>query len=190
MAHGMSVSRTATSRRSCGPRMRSSGSPRAACAALTCGPTAGSKPSTGRTPMGHEYLELPLDQAAEGYWAMDERRAIKTLLRPYACGRAVPCQSERPVTAIGALSRARNAGTRVAPRPERAAPREPAGGPRCREQRWTAFYRSVYRVRRRTVSGSLPWNLVPGCAPPCTAGDRRRWPRRSDGSAARMTKPR
>jgi threonine dehydrogenase-like Zn-dependent dehydrogenase len=27
-------------------------------------------------------LELPLDQAAEGYKAMDERRAIKTLLRP------------------------------------------------------------------------------------------------------------
>jgi threonine dehydrogenase-like Zn-dependent dehydrogenase len=27
-------------------------------------------------------LELPLDQAAEGYEAMDERRAIKTLLRP------------------------------------------------------------------------------------------------------------
>lgn len=27
-------------------------------------------------------LELPLDQAAEGYRAMDERLAIKTLLRP------------------------------------------------------------------------------------------------------------
>jgi threonine dehydrogenase-like Zn-dependent dehydrogenase len=27
-------------------------------------------------------LELPLDQAAEGYRAMDERRAIKVLLRP------------------------------------------------------------------------------------------------------------
>lgn len=27
-------------------------------------------------------LELPLAQAAEGYRAMDERRAIKTLLRP------------------------------------------------------------------------------------------------------------
>jgi hypothetical protein len=25
---------------------------------------------------------LPLEQAAEGYRAMDERRAIKTLLRP------------------------------------------------------------------------------------------------------------
>jgi hypothetical protein len=25
---------------------------------------------------------LPLEQAAEGYQAMDERRAIKTLLRP------------------------------------------------------------------------------------------------------------
>ncbi|MDK1359146.1 hypothetical protein QNO00_02510 [Arthrobacter sp. zg-Y1219] len=27
-------------------------------------------------------LELPLEQAAEGYAAMDERRTIKTLLRP------------------------------------------------------------------------------------------------------------
>jgi threonine dehydrogenase-like Zn-dependent dehydrogenase len=27
-------------------------------------------------------LELPLEQAAEGYRAMDERRAIKSLLRP------------------------------------------------------------------------------------------------------------
>ena len=27
-------------------------------------------------------LQLPLEQAAEGYRAMDERRAIKTLLRP------------------------------------------------------------------------------------------------------------
>jgi threonine dehydrogenase-like Zn-dependent dehydrogenase len=27
-------------------------------------------------------LTLPLDQAAEGYRAMDERRAIKTLLQP------------------------------------------------------------------------------------------------------------
>jgi threonine dehydrogenase-like Zn-dependent dehydrogenase len=27
-------------------------------------------------------LSLPLEQAAEGYRAMDERRAIKTLLRP------------------------------------------------------------------------------------------------------------
>jgi threonine dehydrogenase-like Zn-dependent dehydrogenase len=27
-------------------------------------------------------LEMPLEQAAEGYRAMDERRAIKTLLRP------------------------------------------------------------------------------------------------------------
>ena len=27
-------------------------------------------------------LELPLDQAADGYRAMDERRAIKVLLRP------------------------------------------------------------------------------------------------------------
>jgi hypothetical protein len=28
-------------------------------------------------------LVLPLDQVAEAYRAMDERRAIKTLLRPY-----------------------------------------------------------------------------------------------------------
>jgi threonine dehydrogenase-like Zn-dependent dehydrogenase len=27
-------------------------------------------------------LELPLEQAAEGYQAMDQRRAIKVLLRP------------------------------------------------------------------------------------------------------------
>jgi threonine dehydrogenase-like Zn-dependent dehydrogenase len=27
-------------------------------------------------------LELPLEKVAEGYAAMDERRAIKTLLRP------------------------------------------------------------------------------------------------------------
>jgi threonine dehydrogenase-like Zn-dependent dehydrogenase len=27
-------------------------------------------------------LDLPLEQAAEGYQAMDERRAIKALLRP------------------------------------------------------------------------------------------------------------
>ena len=27
-------------------------------------------------------LDLPLERAAEGYKAMDERRAIKTLLRP------------------------------------------------------------------------------------------------------------
>jgi threonine dehydrogenase-like Zn-dependent dehydrogenase len=27
-------------------------------------------------------LELPLEQAAEGYRAMDERRAIKAMLRP------------------------------------------------------------------------------------------------------------
>jgi threonine dehydrogenase-like Zn-dependent dehydrogenase len=27
-------------------------------------------------------LSLPLEEAAEGYWAMDQRRAIKTLLRP------------------------------------------------------------------------------------------------------------
>ncbi|MFD8540382.1 zinc-dependent alcohol dehydrogenase family protein [Streptomyces rubrogriseus] len=38
---------------------------------------------TGRINPGKVFdLELPLDQAAEGYRAMDERRAIKTLLRP------------------------------------------------------------------------------------------------------------
>jgi threonine dehydrogenase-like Zn-dependent dehydrogenase len=31
---------------------------------------------------GKMFETLPLDQAAEGYRAMDERRAIKTLLRP------------------------------------------------------------------------------------------------------------
>jgi len=31
-------------------------------------------------------LTLPLEQVAEGYRAMDERRAIKTLLRPNAKG--------------------------------------------------------------------------------------------------------
>ena len=31
-------------------------------------------------------LTLPLDQVAEGYRAMDERRAIKTLLRPLLAG--------------------------------------------------------------------------------------------------------
>ena len=38
---------------------------------------------TGRINPGKVFdLTLPLDQAAEGYRAMDERRAIKTLLRP------------------------------------------------------------------------------------------------------------
>ncbi|MFD6288596.1 zinc-dependent alcohol dehydrogenase family protein [Streptomyces sp. NPDC060205] len=38
---------------------------------------------TGRINPGKVFdLELPLEQAAEGYKAMDERRAIKTLLRP------------------------------------------------------------------------------------------------------------
>jgi threonine dehydrogenase-like Zn-dependent dehydrogenase len=37
----------------------------------------------GRINPGKVYdLTLPLDQVAEGYRAMDERRAIKTLLRP------------------------------------------------------------------------------------------------------------
>jgi threonine dehydrogenase-like Zn-dependent dehydrogenase len=38
---------------------------------------------TGRIDPGKLFeLELPLEQAAEGYQAMDERRAIKSLLRP------------------------------------------------------------------------------------------------------------
>jgi threonine dehydrogenase-like Zn-dependent dehydrogenase len=37
----------------------------------------------GRTNPGKVFdLTLPLAQVAEGYRAMDERRAIKTLLRP------------------------------------------------------------------------------------------------------------
>ena len=31
---------------------------------------------------GKVYLELPLEQAADAYAAMDQRRAIKALLRP------------------------------------------------------------------------------------------------------------
>ena len=39
--------------------------------------------SSGRsTPARCSTSTLPLEQAAEGYAAMDERRAIKTLLRP------------------------------------------------------------------------------------------------------------
>jgi len=36
------------------------------------------------SPSGRKVFDLvlPLDQVAEGYRAMDERRAIKTLLRP------------------------------------------------------------------------------------------------------------
>jgi threonine dehydrogenase-like Zn-dependent dehydrogenase len=38
---------------------------------------------TGKIQPGKVFdLELPLDQAAAGYRAMDERRAIKVLLRP------------------------------------------------------------------------------------------------------------
>jgi threonine dehydrogenase-like Zn-dependent dehydrogenase len=37
----------------------------------------------GRIQPGKVFdLELPLEKVAEGYAAMDERRAIKTLLRP------------------------------------------------------------------------------------------------------------
>jgi threonine dehydrogenase-like Zn-dependent dehydrogenase len=59
-------------------------------AACVCGsdlwPYRGIQGVERPTPMGHEYcgvdLVLPLTQVAEGYRAMDERRAIKTLLRP------------------------------------------------------------------------------------------------------------
>jgi threonine dehydrogenase-like Zn-dependent dehydrogenase len=38
---------------------------------------------TGKIEPGKVFdLELPLEKVAEGYAAMDERRAIKTLLRP------------------------------------------------------------------------------------------------------------
>ncbi len=38
---------------------------------------------SGRIEPGKVFdLALPLEQVAEGYRAMDERRAIKTLLRP------------------------------------------------------------------------------------------------------------
>jgi threonine dehydrogenase-like Zn-dependent dehydrogenase len=56
-------------------------------------PHRGAQPINGPTPMGHELkglidpgkvfdLTLPLDQVAEGYRAMDERRAVKALQRP------------------------------------------------------------------------------------------------------------
>ena len=48
-------------------------------------------------------LTLPLDQVAEGYRAMDERRAIKTLLRPSLddnARRRAPCKSGSSETAI------------------------------------------------------------------------------------------
>jgi threonine dehydrogenase-like Zn-dependent dehydrogenase len=39
--------------------------------------------SSSTTHLGKVFdLTLPLDQVAEGYHAMDERRAIKALLRP------------------------------------------------------------------------------------------------------------
>ncbi|GAA3848878.1 hypothetical protein GCM10022227_02050 [Streptomyces sedi] len=38
---------------------------------------------SGRIDPGRVFdLALPLDQVAEGYRAMDERRAVKALLRP------------------------------------------------------------------------------------------------------------
>jgi hypothetical protein len=39
----------------------------------------------GRINPGRVFdLTLPLDEVAEGYWAMDERRAVKVLLEPGA----------------------------------------------------------------------------------------------------------
>jgi hypothetical protein len=45
-------------------------------------------------------LTLPLDQAAEGYQAMDERRAIKTLLRPWNTTNRTAIMSTRRGTPI------------------------------------------------------------------------------------------
>ena len=50
-------------------------------ATCVCGsdlwPYRGVEQVSGPTPMGHEYVD-----AAEAYRAMDERRAVKALLRP------------------------------------------------------------------------------------------------------------
>ena len=45
-------------------------------------PTAPSPTTTAVDPGKVFDLTLPLEQVAEGYRAMDERRAIKALLRP------------------------------------------------------------------------------------------------------------
>ncbi|AKN74965.1 hypothetical protein QR97_39475 [Streptomyces sp. PBH53] len=52
-------------------------------------PDGGSRPERGRFALSGRIdpgkvfdLTLPLEQVAEGYRAMDERRAIKTLLKP------------------------------------------------------------------------------------------------------------
>jgi threonine dehydrogenase-like Zn-dependent dehydrogenase len=70
-------------------------------------------------------LLLPLDQVAEGYRAMDERRAIKTLLRPYKeylrwlngrkrnCGKSpkrTTCISRRSVRTAKPMARRRGSG--------------------------------------------------------------------------------
>jgi hypothetical protein len=47
----------------------------------------GFKDRNGHAEIGVFDLTLPLDRVAEGYRAMDERRAIKTLLRPDSRGR-------------------------------------------------------------------------------------------------------
>jgi threonine dehydrogenase-like Zn-dependent dehydrogenase len=50
-------------------------------------------------------LTLPLEQAAEGYRAMDERRAIKTLLRPWMPTLAVVPSGRRETEASARLDR-------------------------------------------------------------------------------------
>jgi threonine dehydrogenase-like Zn-dependent dehydrogenase len=51
------------------------------CAAFS--PSSSTESGTGGSTPGKVFdLTLPLEQAAEGYRAMDQRSAIKTLLRP------------------------------------------------------------------------------------------------------------
>jgi threonine dehydrogenase-like Zn-dependent dehydrogenase len=50
-------------------------------------------------------LELPLEQAAEGYRAMDERPAIKTLLRPWMPTLAAVPSGRREIEASAGLDR-------------------------------------------------------------------------------------
>ena len=70
-----------------------SSSPARSCSSPTCICTAGRRPCAASCPSSSTSsgtaqidpgkvfdLTLPLDQVAEGYRAMDERRAIKTLL--------------------------------------------------------------------------------------------------------------
>ena len=73
--------RLARRRPSCSTRTsRSAAAPRRSAASC---PTSSSGSSTARIDPGKVFdLTLPLEQAAEGYAAMDERRAIKSLLLP------------------------------------------------------------------------------------------------------------